>query len=798
MARTKLAVALALASAIMSPGVNALGLGAIEVKSALNQPLDARIPLLPADLSELETLTVSLASAEAFQRAGVDRPFSLTRLKFTVVRGDTPFVRVSTEQPVKEPFLDFLVEADWASGRLIREFTLLLDPPVFGGPQTIAPVAVTATPADSPVAPQAAVPSSVLAPVPAMEEVAPDIAEVPASAQGPAPAPAPIVRSRHRPVAARDTLWKIAHEVRPDDSVSINQVMVALLRANPNAFIAGDMNRLKRGSVLQVPEASVVAAIDAGQANREVRTHLQRWRERAAAVAEAPRGRLQVVAPPERNVAQADDAGPELAAVDRVSLQSLQQELQTYRESSISLQAENQDLRAQVEGLKQDLARAERLLNLTVQQPVVGAQQEEAAASETAPPEAAQKPAAESGELAPAEPPAAAEQQETPPKPKAAPKPAPKPTPVVPETRQPSFFDDIRNLGMLGGAATAVLGLLYLMVRRRRAASQAAALAPLPEAETEPDAAESTRSFAEPAKAPAAEAEPAAAELYDLPPEGDALGEADVYLAYGRYDQARELLDKALSSEPENVSLRLKLLETLALLQDEEGFAAHARLLRSQVGGRDPAWRRALEMGRQFLPTDPLFTDTPKVASAAPAASPAQETALDFGIGFDLDEPASAAVEPPVAVAAAGDFSLDFELPEPKASLVGAEETEAEFRVTGDESFQSNDFLGLSDAGSLETPDFDLGDLKFDSPAMADASDNVIDISRPASAEGSRELDEFDELDDLDEAGVKLNLARAYVDMGDSEGARSLIDEVLAEGSSRQRQEAEELLRQIG
>lgn len=793
MARTKLAVALALAGAIMSPSVNALGLGAIEVKSALNQPLDARIPLLPADLSELETLTVSLASAEAFQRAGVDRPFSLTRLKFTVVRGDAPFVRVFTEQPVKEPFLDFLVEADWASGRLIREFTLLLDPPVFGGAQTVAPVAVTATPAGSSAAaaPQAAVPSSALAPEPAVEEVAPGIAEAPVPAQDPVPAPAPVLRSEYGPVAARDTLWKIAHEVRPDDSVSINQVMVALLRANPSAFIAGDMNRVKRGSVLQVPEASVVAAIDPGQANREVRTQLQRWRERAAATAAAaaPRGRLQVVAPPEPNVAQRDDTGPELAAVDRVSLQSLQQELQTYRESNVSLQAENEDLRAQVEGLKQELARAERLLNLSVQQPVVGTQQEEAGSSESASAEAAQKPSLDSDKPA-AESPVAVEQPAAPPKPKAAPKPAPKPTPVVPEVRQPSFFDDTRNLSMLGGAATALLGLLYLMVRRRRAASQAAALAPLPEVETEPDAVESSRSFAESSPESAVEAEPEVAEVDDLPPDGDALSEADVYLAYGRYDQARELLDKALSSEPENVSLRLKLLETLALMQDEEGFAAHARLLRSQVGDGDPAWRRALEMGRQFLPTDPLFADTPKVASAAPVAAPALETALDFDIdSFDLDEPTPAAT--------ADDFSLDFELPEPSAELVAAEEPEAEFRVTGDGSFQANDFLESGDAASPEPPDFDLGDLKFDSPAMADDSDNVLDFSRPASSEDVSEPDEFDELDNLDEAGVKLNLARAYVDMGDSEGARSLIDEVLAEGSSRQRQEAEELLKQI-
>lgn len=141
MARTKLAVALALVGAALSPNANALGLGAVDVQSSLNQPLSARIPLYPANPEEIETLTVSLASVEAFQRAGVDRPFSLTQLRFQVVRGDNPHVRVFTEQPVKEPFLDFLIEADWAKGRLVREFTLLLDPPVYGGAGVVSSAA---------------------------------------------------------------------------------------------------------------------------------------------------------------------------------------------------------------------------------------------------------------------------------------------------------------------------------------------------------------------------------------------------------------------------------------------------------------------------------------------------------------------------------------------------------------------------------------------------------------------------------------------------------------------------------
>src|SRR5690606_8276918 len=248
MARTKLAVALVLAGAISASSAHALGLGAIEVKSALNQPLDARIPLLPADAGELETLSISLASPEAFQRAGVDRPFSLTRLRFQVVRGEQPHIRVYTEQPVKEPFLDFLIQADWDRGRLIREFTVLLDPPIYAG-AGVAPAPVVQA---APVVPAAGA------------AVQPGRPAVQAAAAAPAV-------STYGPVTASDTLWKIANRVRPDSSVSVNQVMIALLRANPEAFIGGDINRLRRGSVLRVPELAQIAAVDPAEANREVR-----------------------------------------------------------------------------------------------------------------------------------------------------------------------------------------------------------------------------------------------------------------------------------------------------------------------------------------------------------------------------------------------------------------------------------------------------------------------------------------------------------------------------------------------
>lgn len=800
MARIKLAVALALAGAITAPSAQALGLGTIEVRSALNQPLDARIPLLPADEGELETLVVSLASTMAFQRAGVDRPFSLTRLQFTVVRDDPPYVRVTTVQPVKEPFLDFLVQADWDRGRLVREFTLLLDPPIYAGSGR-APLLAAAPLASSRSA--SGLPS----------QVAPPVA-VAGAASAPTAPPAEASTASFGPVGANDTLWKIANQLRPSEAVSVNQVMIALLRANPDAFIAGDINRLRRGSVLQLPELAQIAGIDALSANQEVQAQMQRWRQATAAAAQ-PRGRLQVVAPPEPSVPDSETASPKQAAADRATLESLRQELQGYRESNVSLQAENDDLKAQVEGLKQELAHFERLLSLSVQQPAltpaadVGPAEMEAEAEQPSQIEAEQ---AAQTEAAAAEQEAAAEQ----PQPTA----ARQPVPVAPPAKEPGFFDEPSNLTTLGGVAAALLGVLYLLMRRRRKAGEAAeeALAmPLPEeAESEAEPQPAAAKLAQSADTADEQQELAAAEdeadaLDDLPVDNDPLSEAEVYLAYGRYDQARELLETALEQDPEHTGLRLKLLETLALVQDEDSFIVHARLLRGQVSDQDETWLRAQEMGREFLPEEPLFfAEAVTPAAAAPVAA---EEEPSFDLDFDLggitqtkpaaEEPAAPATEALQAAVAADDFSLDFELPEPLLSQQA--EPEQQLDEAGLGVLDTSSSLGLVDTPSLtESAGPGLEDLSFgettEAAAAADKDGNVLDFSLPADdddAPGAAEPDSLDDLDDLDEVGIKLNLARAYLDMGDGDGARSLIDEVLAEGSSRQRQEAEGLLQQL-
>lgn len=783
MARTKLAVALVLAGALAAPSANALGLGAIEVKSALNQPLDARIPLLPADEAELETLSVSLASTVAFQRAGIDRPFGLTRLRFTIVQEDKPYVHVTTEQPVKEPFLDFLVQAEWDRGRLVREFTLLLDPPVYAG-SGVAPV-VAPVPLSSS---ERTVSAAAAVGQPAAPAYAAGERAVPSSAAG----------RDYGPVGANETLWSIANEVQPDASVSVNQVMVALLRANPEAFIDGDINRLRRGSVLQVPELNEIAAIDSTAANQEVRAQMQRWHQARATAQQ--RGRLQVVAPAEPDTA-ADEARPEQAAADQATLASLQQELKGYRESSISLQAENEDLKAQVEGLKQELAHFERLLSLSVQQPIAGAEgeAEDAAAVD----QTAQESATQDVEPTASEAQSAAAEQEA-----AQPTAATQPTPAVQEIKEPSFFDDTRNLTTLGGVAAALLGLLYLLIRRRRSAAEADAVEAMALAaeavEAEDELSSSAEELAPEPVAAAADEEAeeeqddehasAVADLMDEPPpEGDALSEAEVYLAYGRYDQARDLLEEGLEREPSDTALRLKLLETLALMQDEDSFITHARLLQEQVDASDESWLRAQEMGQEFLPDEPMFSGEQLESGEAQPEDSA------FDLDFDNAAFQSPVAEDPQPVAAdaqetepGDDFSIDFELPGQEVAPAEAEQEQAAAAFEGIEGLEPVDPPLQTDAGEL-----DLADLSFGEPVAEETEDNVLDFSSPSEQGSDEQAESVVDLDELDEVGIKLNLARAYLDMGDNEGARNLIDEVLAEGSSRQREEAESLLQQL-
>jgi len=293
--------------AILPGYVQALGLGQIDVQSGLNQPFSARIELLSATVEEMDSLRVGLADRETFGRAGMKRSADLLQLMFSVSdTGDSrPFILIKTRDPIREPFLEFIVEAAWARGRLVRAYTVLLDPPEYAG-AAIRRQAVVHPPAPPPLA--AVDP----APPPVYENLAPP----------------PPIRTPRRPadyqpgdtlfVESGDTLSAIALRVRPDPSISLNQMMLALQRANPEAFIGGDINKLKGGVDLRVPGVSEIRSKDPAAVDAEVRVYTQRVQEApaAAVVAAAPPRELPKAAASEAVAKTPPEPAPVPATLD--------------------------------------------------------------------------------------------------------------------------------------------------------------------------------------------------------------------------------------------------------------------------------------------------------------------------------------------------------------------------------------------------------------------------------------------------------------------------------------------------
>ncbi len=281
----------------------ALGLGEIHLKSALNEPMNAEIDLIAATPDELTALRASLADREAFTRYGIDRPPFLSTLTFKVGKGKDgrDALLVHSTDAIPEPFVTFLVEVNWARGRLMREYTVLLDPPVYTPGETAssaAPVSaptVTAPPPARRAAPApGATPSS--AGRAATSASSASAASASAAAGGASEGAAPISGSSYR-VAQGDTLAKIARSLRADSGAAtpanIDQTMMAVYRANPDAF-GGNINILRRGSVLRLPGADQIAALNQSEAISEVHRQMDSWRGASGSPAH---GHLRLVTP---------------------------------------------------------------------------------------------------------------------------------------------------------------------------------------------------------------------------------------------------------------------------------------------------------------------------------------------------------------------------------------------------------------------------------------------------------------------------------------------------------------------
>lgn len=804
----KSALAMAMWGALAAQTALALGLGDIELKSALNQPLRAEVQLLSVTERELQELRVALASAEVFQQAGIDRPAFLSHIRFEPVRkpDGSAVIQLTSREAVREPFLDFMLEVVWANGKLVRAYTVLVDPPV----TMPAPAPTAQLPAARAPAPA---PARTTAPRPATPTPAADVGAHSGDTYG--------------PTGRNDTLWNIAAKVRPD-GVGMEQAMLGLLNANPDAFIGHNINNLKAGYVLRVPDRAEFTSISTADASAEVRTQNREWREgrvrpTAAATAapmpapapDATGSKLELTTPDEQAVA----AGAAAVAGEGGNLDALRRELVLATEATEVQRAQSEQLESRLQVLEEQIAKMQRLIELKDDQLALLANQAGEEAGETGIPAPDTTPGEASGvdaleaELFQGEdtaPPAETDAEavaalEAMPDedmaaavvPEAVPKPAMEATPPQSARVEPPPFQESRSLldrilanPLWLGAGAVVLALLVLLGLRRRSASEPEFQESiLQEREERP-----TRASAPvvPDTPRAAEPEPesrvresdssllsefATSDLGAIQnqSEADPLAEADVYLAYGRYQQAEDLIRDALEDEPERDDFNLKLFEIYAAAQNRSGFDAHAEQVLARLENQEhPLWLKVADMGRDLSPDNPLYQPGGAAAASrnsgtgAPPPGIDEDNSLDFDLGLGDDDAGLTSQEPPLGDM---DFDLDTRAEEAKPAPGEAEPTE--FDLSGEEERKPDTPESSSDL------DFDLGDLDL----------------------GGADLDEEDQgeglLSDMDEVSTKLDLARAYVDMGDPDGARSILEEVLQEGNEAQQDEARELLGQL-
>ena len=747
----RLRLPIALALALGSSHASALGLGQIEVKSALNQPLVAEIPVLVSSPGEADDLRVKLAPPDAFTRVGLDRPtLQAANLSFEVRTDERgrKVIRITTPSEVTDPFLSFLLEADWGKGRMLREYTVLLDPP------SMVPIGA---------APARTRPVSEPAPAPAeaLLETPPPLTAEPVAEPQPEPAPAPIYEAApessapttatspasqesypsygadsYGPVATGDTLWSIAQRSRPDDSVTVNQMMLALLRANPEAFVDNNINRLKKGAVLRIPAREEATVLAASEAAAQVRDQMQAWGGGAVTFAppaddsmSAPassRGaadrrsgsRLELT-PPRGGDASASQSG----AAAEGSGRELRAELARTREEVSTLSQENVELKSRVSELEDLQNESRRLLELKDSE-LAAAQRrlaeanaatDSAAATESAAASADSTAPAATAEApdtpAAASEPAASETAATPPAPPAAtPEPIAETTPPAPAATQADTAAPAPqrsfNPWILGGGAAVLLGLIgLLLARKRKKAPSASSAAPA-------------------ASAASAVAAPAVAAFEPDQQEGD--------------------LIEAISHYPDDLHLHLDLLKHYVERGETTAFEMAAEAMYAQVRDlNDPLWREAVALGQQVAPNNPLFD------------SHAGEDAAISSYDDHDDVPTAVA---PVTPAQARD--VDWLHSTPAAAASAPPPVEEDFSEFEFESVEAEPEFSHEAAPA----------------AHAEADDDGIDA---------------------DVAATKLELARAYLDMGDAEGARGMLEEVLTEGNSAQREEARALIATI-
>ena len=852
-----------LAGALAFPGhALALGLGKLTVDSALGQPLSARIELTSVTREDLDSLRARVADPNLYRQNNLTYQGTLSRARISLEGGtSTPYLRVSSPVSVQEPFLDLLVELDWASGRVVREYTFLLDPPGMPAAAATDPVtpARAGTPARTSAAPTARAPTPTASPSGAT------------SAAGGAPAGAASAGGGDQYTVRRgDTLQKIASQFKPAEA-TLEQMLSALFRGNQGAFDGDNMNRLRAGAIVTIPTAAEAQATPAAEATRIVRVQASDWRsyrDRVAAAPDAAGGAARESGG--RIGAAVEDRTPAAAPGSdklRVSPEAGTGKGGTRPEDLIARDQQLKDAQTRIAALEKTIAemqRAVELKNQTLAQlqsqadaargkgtPATGATAPAPAPapSSTAPTGAGTAPAPAAAPATPPEtkaatPPAVA-QAPTAPAPKATPAPATKSEP-------PGFFADLFSSTpnwAIGAAALAILAGIAAMIatRRRKGTKFEDSIISGTDIKT-------NTVFGSTGGGVVNTGDNSLAS--DFSREGlgnidtdevDPIAEAEVYLAYGRDAQAEEILKDALKKDPQRQEIYLKLLEIHSQHNKPQAFETVASELFAVSHGQGDVWHKAVTLGRQLDPANPMFQDgvaaVPRDATIAPASIAPPRSPLHAAPAFNDGDisiaPEAPPAKSPADILAGAEDALARSSSTPSAAPQSGAMSPSESAGAATAALagalaasRSNSSQAASDLSTrVDTPaessrfdlDFHLDDADRPAPfraASTPAPEPKLEpsfASAPAQfghAAGGLELDKLDlsfnperpAFDDptpsvLDgqwhDAATKLDLAKAYQEMGDTDGAREILQEVLHEGDDQQKSEAQGLLAKL-
>lgn len=694
--KTWLAVALLVLMPCMA---HAVGLGRLTVLSTLGQPLSAEIDLVSVGKDEIGTLTPRLAPAEAFTEAKLTFSPSLVGARVTVERrtDGMPYIKIVSARPVNDPFVELMIEVTWAQGKLTREYTALIDPAEF-----IAAASAASTTVVSPAAVTA-------------EPIAPAVST---RSRGAAKRADGLVSSTSRsgnqygPVKRGETLVGIAGGTRPE-GVTLEQMLVSLYRSNPEAF-TGNMNRLRAGAILRVPDKEQITELSPESAVREVRVQAANWnayRQQVAGMApdasvpdsgSRAGGRISTRVDDKARLESGDvlrlSKGdvPGAGKAGGSKLKSRAARSRTLEEETIAREKALADANERIVQLEKTLKDMQTKVELKGQPPLKG----------SAPAPTAISPAPTPQQAAPADtsqtPPAAIELRATPApaatppgvqpaEPAAAASPAPKPKIVeAPPAPAPDLVDEILGEPLyLAAIALVLLGLGgagYVLSRRRR---KSESLKDLLGQKTAPKLGKgSADAAAHPASSGKASED------------ADPLAEADLYLNFGRDAQAEEVLKEVLVKNPTNEEAQLKLLRIYAGRKEKAAFEKTAKILYGQTKGAGDNWLKAAGLGYAFDAANPLYEAGKSAPPPAAAAPQPATTDLDFDL-----ELAPSAEAPPAGQA--------FTPAETRAPQAGIPRTEPLAAAASQENLMSSRDLSpaigtASSSAATVMPDFSL------------------------------------------------------------------------------------------